>query len=102
MTKNELRSIYKDKRVPVGIQDMHSLIAAMLLHFEKIPLGNLNYLLSFKASTAKMEVPVHFFESFCLDANHDLIICFPRADFNTLAMEIFEDNERLTWESAPY
>jgi 5-formyltetrahydrofolate cyclo-ligase len=102
MTKKELRAIYKEKRVPVGLQDMHQLIASMLGHFEKIPFGNLNYLLSFRASTTKLEVPVHFFETFCLDENRDLVICYPRADFKTLSMEVYEDNERLTWEATTY
>lgn len=102
MTKKELRTIYRDKRVPVGLQDMHQLIASMLGHFEKIPLGTLNYLLSFRASTAKLEVPVHFFETFCLDENRDLVVCYPRADFNSLSMEVYEDNERLTWELTTY
>ena len=99
MTKKELRTLYKEKRTPVSLPDMHSQIALMLRHFQEIPLGSLSYLLSFKASTAKLEVPVHFFENFCMDENHDLVICYPKADFKQLSMEIFEDNENLAWET---
>ena len=102
MTKNELRAIYRDKRIPTGVQDLHSLIALMLRNFQEIPFGPVKYLLSFKASTAKLEVPVHFFESFCMDENHDLVVCYPKADFKQLTMEIYEDNENLAWESTTF
>jgi 5-formyltetrahydrofolate cyclo-ligase len=102
MTKKELRTIYKQMRTPVDVQQMHSTIAMMLQQFEKIAFPLINYLLSFKASTAKFEVPVHFFETFFIDEFPHVSICFPKADFITRAMEIYEDNGNLAWEETKY
>lgn len=102
MTKKELRKIYTEKRVPLPIPDMHRMIADMLRHFQLIPFPPLHYLLSFKASTAKLEVPVHFFEEHAREMNRDLIVCFPKSDFANYAMEAYEDNDALTWESTPF
>src|SRR5829696_1804125 len=102
MTKQELRAIYKNKRFPITLQDTHLLIASMLEHFQQIPLPALRYLLSFKASTAKLEVPIHFFEEYCREENRELVVCYPKADFVTCAMEAFEDNDNLYWETTPF
>lgn len=101
MTKKELRVLYRQKRVPVDLQNMHELIASMLQQFEKIPFQPIKYLLSFKASTARLEVPVHFFETSLLDGNHDLVICYPKADFEKGSMILYEDNDNLAWEETP-
>lgn len=102
MTKKELRTIYKEKRIPVGVHEMHTIVASMLQHFEKIPFPHLNYLLSFKASSAKLEVPVHFFETFFIDEFANISICFPRADFATKSMQVYEDNDNLIWEETSF
>lgn len=102
MTKKELRKIYSEKRVPAAIADTHRMIAAMLEHFSSIPFPPLHYLLSFKASTAKLEVPVHFFEEFAREENRELVVCFPKADFTNKTMEAYEDNDNLTWETTEY
>jgi 5-formyltetrahydrofolate cyclo-ligase len=102
MTKQELRTVYKNKRLPATLQDTHLLIASMLEHFQQIPLPSLHYLLSFKASTAKLEVPVHFFEEYCREENRELVVCYPKADFTTCTMEAYEDNENLNWETTSF
>ncbi|MES2646131.1 MAG: 5-formyltetrahydrofolate cyclo-ligase [Bacteroidota bacterium] len=102
MTKQELRKIYKNKRLPANLQDTHLLIASMLEHFQQIRLPHLQYLLSFKASSAKLEVPVHFFEEYCREENREMIVCYPKADFITGTMEAYEDNNNLFWETTPF
>ncbi len=102
MTKKQLRKIYIDKRQDISLPDMHLLIASMLEHFQQIPLTLVHYLLSFKASTAKLEIPVHFFEEYIRTENREAIICFPRADFQTSEMEAYEDNDNLQWEQASF
>ncbi len=102
MTKKELRKIYTAKRTPVELAATHRLIASMLEHFQQIPLTALHYLLSFKASTAKLEVPVHFFEEYCREEFRELIICYPKADFTTGIMEAYEDNDNLYWEETSF
>jgi len=102
MTKKELRKIFTAKRTPVPLQDIHQMIAAMLGHFQQIPLPLLHYLLSFRASTARLEVPVHFFEEYCREENRELIVCYPKADFTNGTMEAFEDNDNLDWETTPF
>lgn len=77
---------------------MHELVAAMLGNFQQIDLPALYYLLSFKASTAKQEVPVHFFEESLREYYRELVVCYPKADFKTSEMEAYEDNDILTWE----
>ena len=102
MTKKELRKIYTARRAPESLANTHLLIASMLEHFQKISLPFLHYLLSFKASTAKLEVPVHFFEEHCREVFRELIVCYPRADFENGNMEAYEDNDNLFWEETVY
>ena len=102
MTKKELRKIYTAKRTPAPLANTHRLIASMLEHFQNIPLPLLHYLLSFKASNAKLEVPVHFFEEYCRETFRELIVCYPRADFENGTMEAYEDNDNLYWEETAY
>ena len=102
MTKKELRKKYTAKRTPAGLAETHRLIASMLEHFQQIPFPPLHYLLSFRASTAKLEVPVHFFEAHAREENKELIVCFPKADFTNQTMEAYEDNDELTWETTSF
>lgn len=102
MTKKELRKIYVEKRSPIGLPDSHRMIAAMLEHFQQVPCRPVAHLLSFKASTAKMEVPVHFFEEYLREENHGITVCYPKSDFTTGSMEAYEDNDNLAWEDTPF
>jgi 5-formyltetrahydrofolate cyclo-ligase len=102
MTKKELRKKYVEKRAPASLADTHRLIALMLEHFQQINFPALHALLSFKDSTAKLEVPVHFFEEHAREQNKELVVCFPKADFVNGTMEAYEDNDELTWETTVY
>lgn len=98
MTKHELRKLYREKRQPLNTAEMHELVAAMLEHFQQIAFPALHYVMSFKSSSSKLEVPVHFFEESLRETFRELVFAYPKADFTTLQMEAYEDNDELVWE----
>ncbi len=102
MTKKQLRRQYAAQRQSISTPDMHRLVASMLHHFQQLPWPILHYLMSYKASTFKQEVPIHFFEEWLREEYRQLVVCYPKADFATNQMEAYEDNDNLDWEETAY
>lgn len=102
MTKKQIRQQYSALRKGIASPALEPWVASMLHHFQQIPLSAPQYVMGFKASTVRQEVPVHFFEEYLRAQYPQATVCYPRADFATNQMEAFADNGHLVWEETPY
>lgn len=102
MTKKQLRQQFSAQRQSMSMPDMHQLVAGMLHHFQQIALPSIHHFLSFKASTAKQEVPVHFFEEWITEEYRQAVVCFPKADFASSQMEAYADDDDIEMEETVY
>jgi 5-formyltetrahydrofolate cyclo-ligase len=102
MTKKELRQQFAAQRKAITLPEMHQLVANMLHQFQQIALPNVHYFLSFKSSSAKQEVPVHFFEEHIRDQYSHAVTCYPKAEFANSWMEAYADDQDLEMEETVY
>lgn len=61
MNKNELRKIYKEKRRALPLEVIDKLTDMMLIHFQKLPVGHIEYVHSYNASEKLKEVSTQLF-----------------------------------------
>lgn len=101
-TKNELRKRYLAKRQSLQMQDMHSLLAAMVDPFRDISIVKVGMTLSYQAIVGKKEVSPDVFEQVYLEEFNPRGICYPAANFKSGDMVAYLDDGNMVWESVGF
>ena len=86
MTKKEIRTRYREKRMALSSNEMSKLDDLMLIQFQSVDLPFLHSLFSYWPIEENHEPNTHLFTEFLKFRNPELRTAYPVADFDTLAM----------------
>jgi 5-formyltetrahydrofolate cyclo-ligase len=102
MTKNVLRTQYRQMRASLSLESKHKMLASMQEYFREIPLVRHALVLSYKAMASKHEVDTAVFEE-VLSTEYDAAsFCYPAVKFGTDKMDAYLDDMDIIWEDAGF
>jgi 5-formyltetrahydrofolate cyclo-ligase len=90
MKKEEIRSIYKQKRKELSEVERSKLDDLMLIQFQKLQLPDINFLLSYWPIEENNEPNTHLFTDYLEFRNPALKILYPKSDFVNQELEAIE------------
>lgn len=103
MTKQELRKIYKEKRLALKEHERMKLDDLLLIQLQKLPLGyDIDYLLSYWPLLHHAEPDSHLFTRYLQHAIPALHTCYPKSDFDTGEMTAVLVNDETSFEENSY
>jgi 5-formyltetrahydrofolate cyclo-ligase len=87
MLKEEVRRLYKEKRLNLSEKERFKLDDLMLIQFQKTELPFFGSLLSYWPIEENNEPNTHLFTEFLKFRNPELKICYPVCNFTPMAMQ---------------
>lgn len=94
MTKQELRKVYRQKRLALSATDRLKLDDLLLIQFQRLVLNNeVEYLMSYWPLDMQGEMNTHLYTRYLEFTFPALKITFPVVDFSTLEMRAMQVND---------
>jgi 5-formyltetrahydrofolate cyclo-ligase len=102
MTKNALRSIYKDKRRDLSDKDRMKLDDLILIEFQRVVLPDIFSLLNYWPIAAHQEVNTIPLADYAAFRNPGLVLAYPRIDHKNVSMQAIAVEPDTEFESNHY
>ena len=93
MLKTEARKIYKEKRLGLSANERIKLDDLLLIQLQAVPLPFITFLLSYWPVEQNHEPNTHLFTDYLEFQNPDLIICYPRTNFEDHSLQSVQTND---------
>ena len=90
MTKEQARSVYKQKRKELAAAERSKLDDLMLIQFQKLQFPDIDHVLSYWPIEENHEPNTHLFGDFLEFRNPALKILYPKSDFERMEMDAIE------------
>ncbi len=93
MLKAEARKIYKEKRLSLSSTERVKMDDLLLIQLQTIQLPFITFLLSYWPIEQNREPNTHLFSDYVEFQNPDLIICYPKTNFEDQTMKSMQTND---------
>ena len=93
MLKAEARKSYKERRKALSVTERVRLDDLLLIQLQKVQLPFITFLLSYWPIEQNHEPDTHLFTDYLEFQNPDLIICYPKSNFQDQTMESVQTND---------
>jgi len=93
MLKSEARKLYKEKRQALSAIERAKMDDLMLIQLQTVQLPFITFLLSYWPIEENHEPNTHLFTDYLEFQNPDLIICYPKTNFEKDTMQAVQTNE---------
>ena len=93
MLKTEARKLYKEKRQGLSAMERAKLDDLLLIQLQSVQLPFITFLLSYWPIEQNHEPNTHLFTDYLEFQNPELIICYPRSNFQDQTMQAVQTND---------
>ena len=102
MLKAEARKLYKERRGALSVMDRVKLDDLLLIQLQTIQLPFITFLLSYWPIEHNHEPNTHLFTDYLEFQNPDLIICYPKSNFQDQTMQSVQTNDDTRFRKNEY
>jgi 5-formyltetrahydrofolate cyclo-ligase len=102
MLKSEAGKIYREKRLALTVQERMKRDDLLLIQLQKAGLPFITFLLSYWPIEEAAEPNTHLFTDYLEFQNPELVVCYPRADFETLSLEAVQTDDDTRFRKNQY
>ena len=102
MLKAEARKLYKEKRQAISAMESAKLDDLLLIQLQTAQLPFITFLLSYWPIEQNHEPNTHLFTDYLEFQNPDMIICYPKSDFNHQTMQSVQTNDDTRFRKNQY
>ena len=93
MLKADARKLYKEKRQSLSMSERAKLDDLLLIQLQTIQLPFITFLLSYWPIEQNQEPNTHLFTDYLEFQNPELIICYPKSNFQNKTMQALQTND---------
>jgi 5-formyltetrahydrofolate cyclo-ligase len=102
MLKSAARKIFKEKRSVLTGPERLKLDDLLLIQLQSVDLPFITFLLSYWPMEENKEPNTHLFTDFFEFRNPDLIVCYPKTNFETLDLKAIQSNDDTRFRKNQY
>ncbi len=102
MLKDEARRLYKEKRLALSVSERIKLDDLLLIQLQKAQLPFVTFLLSYWPMEYNNEPDTHLFTDYVEFQNPELIICYPKTNFEDHSMQSLQTNDDTRFRKNKY
>ena len=102
MLKTEARDLYKKKRLDLSATERIKLDDLLLIQLQTVQLPFITFLLSYWPIEQNNEPNTHLFTDYLEFQNPELIICYPKANFEDQTMRSVQTNDDTRFRKNKY
>ncbi len=93
MLKNEARKYFREKRSSLSVQERMKNDDLLLIQLQTLALPSITFLLSYWPMEELQEPNTHLFTDYLEFQNPEMILCYPKTDFNSNTMLAIQTND---------
>lgn len=102
MFKTEARKYFKDKRSALSVQERMKNDDLMLIQLQTIALPSITFLMSFWPLEEMHEPNTLLFTDYLEFQNPEMVLCYPKTDFNTVTLKAVQTNDDTRFRKNKY
>ena len=102
MLKAEARKLYREKRKALSAVERNKLDDLLLIQLQTIQLPFITFLLSYWPMEHNHEPNTHLFTDYLEFQNPEMIICYPKSNFNNETMQSVQTNDDTRFRKNQY